>query len=263
MLRALIVDDEPLAREALRKGLQHDPDVRVIGEAGNGRQALALLAKEKPDLLFLDIRMPEMGAFELLNELSHDRDVVPLVIFVTSHDEYAIDAFERRAVDYLLKPFDQGRLRRAVETAKLHLETAERREALRAIRHVLEDLERRRQSPRMAIKTEGRVLFLNPSEIRWVEAQGNYVLLHTASGSHVLRAPLHVVEEKLKDYNFVRLHRSVLANVEYVREVKPWPTGEYVLTLDDGREITVTRTYKQNLAKIAGLAIGTELFDAK
>ncbi|HXW56555.1 MAG TPA: LytTR family DNA-binding domain-containing protein [Candidatus Cybelea sp.] len=256
-MRVLIVDDEPLARTALEKILSGRDDVVNCDSARDSVEALARLRENSYDVLLLDICLPEFSGIELLDSLTKQEKYVPSVIFVTAHDEYAVTAFEKHAVDYVLKPFSEQRINAALDTA------VRRIRGDRAVRFLdllpqIEGLLAKRS--KIAIKAKGRILFVDPVEVVTVEAQGNYVLLRRTSGSDLLRESMSTVADRLGQYGFIRIHRSLLVNAAYVEEIQPLATGEYVLRIKGGEEFTVSRTYKKNLRSITRLWFGTDGF---
>jgi two-component system LytT family response regulator len=257
-MRVLIVDDEPLAQAALTNILARRSDVEHFDSADDAIEALDKLAKSAYDLLLLDINMPEVSGIELLDRLQQCDRTVPSVVFVTAHQEHAISAFEKHAVDYVLKPLSSGRITEALDAA-FRRTTSERAaklvETLPLLRKIFQ-----RQPARVAIKAKGRILFIDPGDVVSVHAEGNYVLLQRESGSYMLRESISEMAEKLKSYGFIRIHRSVLVNTSFVEEIQPWITGEYGLRVKGGKEYTVTRTYKKNLRSLAEFWIGTDTF---
>ena len=245
-IRALIVDDEDLARERVRTLLADDPEVRVIGEHADGHSAVEAVRREAPDLVFLDVQMPELDGFEVLEKVGPG--AIPAIIFVTAYDQYAIRAFEFVALDYLLKPFDAARFRRAVERAK---EQVRRRDAAAALEQLEALLCNARQLhlERLVVKESGRITFLKVEEIRWIEAQGNYVILHATNASPLVRRTLRELQEKLDPARFLRIHRSAVVNLDHIRELRPLFHGEYAVTLDDGTELTSSRALKDVLRR--------------
>jgi len=257
-MHALIVDDEPLARKALENFLAARSDIEHLDSASDAAEALEKVGKNSYDLLLLDINMPGMSGTELVDHLKQSQAWLPAVVFVTGHDEHAVAAFERHAVDYVLKPFAKERMAEALDRAiaRTQSERAARLDAV--LPHV-----RANSGPpdaRIAIKMKGRVLFLNPADVIAVHAEGNYVLFEQAAASHLLRESISVVAEKLKPYGFIQIHRSVLVNTSCVEEIKPYLTGEYGLRIRGGKEYTVTRTYKKNLKALADSWIGGTTF---
>ena len=257
-MRVLIVDDEPLARSALEQALCGRTDIETLDSAIDAIQALDMMQKEKYDVVLLDIGMPELSGIELAGRLNKRNQPIPSIIFVTAHDQHAVAAFENHAVDYVLKPFSNDRIHEALNVA---FQRTENDRAARLLR-ILPDLETLlgRHSSKVAIKTKGRILFVDPTEVAIIRAEGNYVLLEKQSGSYLLRESLSTLAEKLKPHGFIRIHRSMLVNTSFVEEIRPWSTGEYVLRIKGGRELTVSRMYKNNLRSIAQLWIGTDAF---
>jgi two-component system, LytTR family, response regulator len=257
-MRVLIVDDEPLAQTALANILAARDDVEHFDSANDAIEALEKLARDFYDVLLLDISMPELSGIELVDRLKGRDQPLPSIVFVTAHDEHAIAAFEKRAVDYVLKPFSHQRIGEALDRA---CRSAQGERAAKLI-EALPQLQRvsRSQYPRIAIKAKGRILFINPGDVVAVQAEGNYVLLQRESGSYLLRESISELAEKLKPFGFIRIHRSVLVNTSFVEEIKPYSTGEYILRIKGGKEFTVTRTYKKNLKSLAEFWIGGGTF---
>jgi DNA-binding LytR/AlgR family response regulator len=260
-MRVLIIDDEPLAQTALAHILSKRNDVEVFHSAGDAIEALEKMGQHACDVLLLDINMPEGSGIELLGRLKESNRPALSIVFVTAHEEHAISAFENHALDYVLKPFSNERIGEVLAEA-FRRTAAERAAKLVEALPQLEKL-RQRQTARIAIKAKGRILFLNPEDVFAVQAEGNCVLLQCTAGSYLLRESISVMEEKLKPYGFIRIHRSVLVNAAFVEEVQPWVTGEYALRVKGGKEYTVTRTYKKNLKSIATSWIGADKFTEK
>jgi two-component system LytT family response regulator len=256
MYSVLIIDDEPLARRELTNILRSRNDIGQMQQAEDAAKALELLTESHIDVVFLDINMPEMSGIELL-ELCQEKHIpLPAVVFVTAHSEYALTAFDHHAVDYVLKPFSAARIQKALDSAIRRSEA----ERMAKLLDALPDLQvlNGNQPRRIAMKVQGRILFINPAEIMFVQAEGNYVLLQGAHGSHLLRESMNQVEQKLVRHGFVRIHRSIIVNSAFVREFRPCYTGEYSLLLTNGKEFTVTRTYKKNLRHLATDIIGLD-----
>lgn len=259
-MNVLIVDDEPLSRSALARALDGRVDIESLDSAKDGIEALKLMQDKSYEILLLDIHMPELSGIELADELKKKNKPLPSIVFVTAHQEHAIAAFERHAVDYVLKPFSNERIHDAMDAAARRSQS----ERAAAIMELLPNIKKLLPpSEKVAIKAKGRILFIDPAEVSIVEAQGNYVLLQQRSGSHLLRESISTVAEKLTPYGFVRIHRSVLVNTAFVEEIQPWNTGEYILHIRGGKEYTVTRTYKKNLKSLARFWIGTDAFLAE
>lgn len=257
-MRLLVIDDEPLAQKALANVLAGRSDVEHFDAATDAIDALEKLSRNSYDVLLLDINMPEFSGIELLDRLAQLGRPVPSVVFVTAHSKHAVTAFEKHAVDYVLKPFADERLHQALNSAFRRTE-GERAAQLMELLPQLKTLSQPR-SQKIAIRTKGRIIFIDPSDLVAVQAEGNYVLLQKESGSYLLRESISVMAEKLSPYGFVRIHRSVLVNGAYVEQIEPWLTGEYGLRLKSGKEYTVTRTYKKNLRALAQFWIGTDSF---
>ncbi len=247
-IRALIVDDEPLARKRIRDLLKGEPDIEVIGDCGSSGPALELLDRERTDLLFLDVQMPELDGFELLEAIDGD---VPAVIFVTAYDHYALRAFDAQAVDYLLKPFSEDRFQQALQRARRQISKVDRglmpSELISLLRTVRSG---RRPAERLVIRTGGRVLFLRTGEIDYVEAAGNYLNVYAGKETHLIRETMQNLEARLDPARFLRIHRSTIVNVERIKELQPWFGGEYIVILRDGRKLTLSRTYRTRVQEL-------------
>ena len=254
LLRVLVVDDEPLAREKIRAMLKRDPEVEIVGECTNGEEALTAVRELAPDLLLLDVQMPECGGFEVLEALSRDGRV-PAVIFVTAYDQYAVRAFEVHALDYLLKPFDRERFEGAMARAKAQLRGGRDGDGAldRRITELLAHLRAEKTyAERLVVKDGGRVFFLETDDVDWIEAEGNYVRLHTSKKSHLLRETITGLESQLDPRKFVRIHRSAVVQLSRIRELQPWSHGEYHVILRDGTRLTLSRNYRDNLRSVLG-----------
>jgi two-component system, LytTR family, response regulator len=260
MMRVLIVDDEPLARSTLERVLRARNDIQTADSAPDAFSALNLLQERPYDALLLDIGMPELSGIELVDRLKKRKLPIPSIIFVTAHNQHAVAAFEKHAVDYVLKPFSDERIHQALDTA-IHRTQSERAARFMDLLPQLESLVAK--SSRIAIKTKNSVLFIDPADVAVVEAQGNYVLLQRLAGSHLLRASITEVAQKLESYGFIRIHRSILVNTSFVEEIQPWTTGVYLLRIRGGKELTVSRTYKKNLRSLAHFWVGGNGFQAE
>jgi two-component system, LytTR family, response regulator len=236
-VRALIIDDEPLGRERVRMLLAEHPHVSVVGECADGRSAVAAIRTHRPDLVFLDIRMPELDGFEVLDAL--DGDALPNVIFVTAFDEYAIRAFEVNAVDYLLKPIDPARLAQSIE----RVEKSAGNHGDERLLAVLEMMRRPAHRSRIVVRDSRGAFFLPTTDILWLEAAGNYVRVHAAKGAYLVRETLKELEKTLDPERFVRVHRSAVVNLDAVERVEPWKRGEYAIVLRDGTRLVSSRTF--------------------
>ena len=244
-IRTLIVDDERLARRRLRRLLAAETDIEVVGECAGGLEAAEYLGTHDTDLLFLDVQMPQVDGFGVLASLEPAR--VPLVVFVTAYDEYALKAFEVHAFDYLLKPFDRARFARTLEAVRGQLQARNggRSHHLAAL---IEELGARRgRSARFPIKTANRVFFIRTEEIDWVEAADNYVCLHVGAERHLVRETMNAIEARLDPELFVRIHRSTIVNRDRILELRPWFHGEYVVKLAGGAELTLSRSYRDRV----------------
>jgi two-component system LytT family response regulator len=250
-IRVLLVDDEPLAREMIREMLKDDAEVSVVGECVNGREAIEAIQEHDPDLIFLDVQMPEIGGFEVLEVLKSVH--VPHVIFVTAYDQYAVRAFEVHALDYLLKPFDRERFDSAWRRAKAHILSTRNGEMDQRILAILEELKAgSKYIERLVIKSGGRVFFLDTDDIDWIEAEGNYVSVHTGKKSHLLRETISSLEAQLDPKKFLRIHRSSIVKIDRIKELQPWFHGEYRVILLDGTQLTLSRNYRENLQEALG-----------
>ncbi len=249
-LRVLIVDDEPPARDLLRALLAEHDDVTVVAEANNGRQAVAAIRRHRPDLVFLDVQMPELDGFGVIEAVGSDR--MPAVVFVTAYDRYAVRAFESEAVDYLLKPFDAERLATALRRAA----AGELGRRLEGVMHRLRA--DRPAGRRLPVSRQGVVRFVEVDAIDWIEADGKHAILHTGRETHVVTETLAAVEARLEPDRFLRIHRSIVVNVDRIREVQPWFQGGFVLILQDGTRLTSGPTYRRRLLRLIGRATASD-----
>ncbi len=245
-IRTLIVDDEPLARERLASLLMTEQDIEIVGQCRDGEEAVAAIVDHEPDLVFLDVQMPQMNGFEVIEAVGGDR--MPLVIFVTAFDQHALRAFQVRALDYLLKPFDRERFSEALERARRQVEREETGDLGRRLLALVKDLRRDQpRAERLVVKSGGRLFFLRADEIDWVEAAGNYVRLHVGTTSHLLRETMNAIEGRLDPEKFFRIHRSRIVNMERIQELQPWLNGEYAVLLRTGTRLTLSRGYREKL----------------
>lgn len=259
-IRTLIIDDEPTARRGVRLLLDRDPDIAVCGEAASGPEAARKITEEKPDLVFLDVQMPEMDGFKVLESVRHRH--VPVVVFVTAYDQHALRAFEVSAVDYLLKPFDDERFAAALQRAKT--EHARRQSDALGLKldHLLAYLqagpggppspapapiEEAVQADRVLLKSGGEIYFLKADEIDWIEAEGDYMKFHAGGRAHLLRETMARLEERLDGAKFIRIHRSTIVNIDRVRKLSPSFAGEYAVVLHDGTKLKLSRGYHDRL----------------
>jgi two-component system LytT family response regulator len=253
----LVVDDEPLARDSLRIALIGDPAIDVVHECANGVEAVDAIRRYDPDVVFLDIEMPELDGFGVIETIGVEK--MPAVVFVTAFHAHALQAFEVHAADYLLKPFDDRRLREAIAQARKRISSAQLGEAERRLSGILKELGRdtagsadatgSRLATRFTVRSEDRALIFHARDVDWFEADGNYVWLHVRKEKHRLRTTLRALIEQLDGKQFVRIHKSTVVNVDRIREVQPWFGGDYVAILIDGRQLRVSRTFAQYLLR--------------
>ncbi len=250
-VRTLVADDEPLARKRLVRLLEKEPDAELIATCSTGLEALEAIKAHGPDLLFLDVQMPGMDGFGVLESLG--TDAPRAIVFVTAFDAYAVQAFEANALDYLLKPFDAERFHRAYERARDRLRRPDPAAAPEQLAALLESLTRQRTTAgRLAIRADGRVYFLRVADIDWIETASNYVRLHSGKTSHLLRESLSSLETRLDPERFLRIHRTTVVNVERLRELQPWFSGEFIAILHDGTRLKVSRGYRDRVARWLG-----------
>ena len=242
-LRTLIVDDELLSRKKIRAFLQEHPEFQVVGECADGEQASAVISTHKPDLIFLDVQIPGRNGFEVLDGLPTKS--APAVIFVTAFDKYAVRAFEVRALDYLLKPFNKARFSEALQRFHERKGRVKGMDHKQALKDALREIQREsRDNERIAIKSGPRTIFLRKGSIEWIEAQGDYVKLHIGKEGHLLRETMMATAERLDPDRFVRIHRSRIVNLDHVREIRPLWGGDYSVLMRDGTELIMSRTYR-------------------
>ena len=250
-IRVLIVDDEPLARERISDLLASDPQIDIVGQCSNGREAISAVQKSSPDLLLLDIEMPEKDGFAVLEAIPSNN--MPAVIFITAYDQYAVRAFEVYALDYLLKPFDRERFERSLERAKAQVLGERNGDVSLRILAALDEIKTRQVFlERLVIKANGHVFFLKTDEVDWIEAEGNYVRLHTSKESYLLRDTISALEAQLDPKKFLRVHRSAIVNIDRVQEMQPWFHGEYRIILRGGAQLTLSRSYREKLHELLG-----------
>jgi two-component system LytT family response regulator len=249
IIRTLIVDDESLARERIKRFLAGERDIETLGECADGREAVAAINALKPDLVFLDIQIPELDGFGVLEAVGVEQ--MPAVIFVTAYDRYALRAFDVNALDYLLKPYNRERFRKALERARAQLSNGAHGELNERLLSLLENLKtEQRHLERLMIKSSGRVFFLRTEEIDWIEAEGNYLRLHAGRERHLLRETMNRLASKLDPDKFLRIHRSTLVNIERIKELQPLFSGDYVVILRDGKQLTLSRSYRDKLLEL-------------
>jgi two-component system LytT family response regulator len=241
-LTVLIVDDEPLPREGLKLFLAGDPDTEAVIEARNGPEAVKAIANRRPDLVLLDVQMPRMDGFQVIETVGVEK--MPAVIFVTAYDSYAVRAFDVNAVDYVLKPVSEDRFRAALERAKECLQTGSADGAVQQMRSMLESLANpKRYLSRVAVRGRGKIYFIEVADVDWVQAAENYVQLHVGSRQHLLHVPMNTLAASLDPEVFVRIHRSTIINVRRMRSLSPSSHGQYVVVLENGVELQSSRSY--------------------
>ena len=278
-LRVVVVDDEPLALRLVKSMLQELPFVEVLATCKNGREALDAVSKHCPDLLFLDIQMPGMNGFEVVRRLQGD--TIPLVVFATAYDQYAIEAFEVDAVDYVMKPLEDERLEQAIQRARERLQLQAAAAASDTgpadikgnLLHSIEKIERARSGAatepaaeqvqgtdavrKLAIKDRGRITMLNQADIEWIDAAGDYMCVHAAGETHVMRSTMKELQQQLCGDTFKRIHRSTVVNLNFIAKIKVLSKGEYELTLESGAQIKVSRNYRQPIKEYLDASRGT------
>jgi len=254
-IRAVIVDDEPLARDCVRIALEGHPEVEIVAECVNGEEAIAAIRDLRPDLVFLDVQMPGLDGFDVIEEVGVE--AMPVVVFVTAYDEHALKAFEIHAVDYVLKPFDDARFADSVRHACERIRQADADALASRLHGVLRELpgplrhdgEVGGWARRIMVRERDRIRFVPVDDIDWLEGAGNYVRIHAAGDSHLVRATLTGLAERLDPARFVRIHRSTVVNLDRIREVQPWAGGDYVAILHDGETLKVSRGYREELLR--------------
>ena len=238
-----------MACEHLRRLLKDEPAIDVIGICASGKEAVEAIRKDSPDVVFLDVQMPEVSGFDVLAQLKGEKKL-PAVIFVTALNEFAVKAFEVHALDYIVKPADPVRLKDAIERAKTQIGERETGLITEQLAHLMEDLKNPRGAERLTVKSEGRVLLIKVDDVSWIEAADNYVKLHVGTESHLIRETMNAIEARLSPEKFLRISRSTIVNVERIKELQPLFHGEYVLILRDGTRLTLTRNYRDKLPKL-------------
>ncbi len=244
-LRALIIDDEALARQRILDFISQDSRIAVVGEFEDPAGAIEAIIRDRPDLIFLDIQMPELDGFAILDAVRDE--YLPAVIFTTAHDQHAVHAFEIQAVDYLLKPFSKRRFDQAVARV-LTTDNAVTRAAIHAM--VAQARSDQPYPARIPVKTNGRIVILSTEKIEWIEAERDYIRLHVAKESYLVRGSMASIESKLCVEKFVRIHRSTIINLDYLAELRPTPSGEYLITLSGGTQLRLSRSHRENLPQI-------------
>ena len=247
-LRVLVVDDEPIAREGLKLLLGRQPQVESVSEARNGREAIALICEQRPDLAVLDVQMPRINGFAVVNAVGTER--MPPIIFVTAHDQYAIRAFEVAAIDYLLKPVTEERFELAFKRAVGRLQGAPHEDAIKQLTTMLDAISNPpRQLERFAVRTGEKTVFVPVNEVDWVEAYQNYVRLHAGPATHLLHVPMNTIEGVLDSNRFLRIHRSHIVNVRRIAQLSPIAHGQYEIELKSGQRLQSGRTYNERIRR--------------
>ncbi|PYR56712.1 MAG: DNA-binding response regulator [Acidobacteria bacterium] len=247
MIRTLIADTDPLARDRLASLLAAERDVEILGQCGDGEEAVAAIGTLKPDLVFLDVQLPRMNGFEVIEAVAPEHR--PLVVFVTAFDGHALRAFEVRALDYLLKPFDRGRFSEALQRARRELEIRANGDIGRRLLALARDERAGRQTDRFLVKSGGRLFVVRTEDIEWIEAAGNYVRLHAGGATHLVRETMASIESRLDPHRFLRIHRSRIVNLQRVQELQPWVNGEYAVILQTGTRLALSRGCRERLQK--------------
>ncbi len=261
LIRTLIVDDEVLARQNVEALLRSDPEIQIVAQCANGAQAVEAIREHRPELLFLDVQMPGMSGFELLAKLPPA--LLPQVVFVTAHDDFALQAFEVHAVDYVLKPFNRARFADALSRAKVAVRSLDREELARRLSDIMQALQRLKQSgateeglaaarpreedQRLFIRCDGEIHMLAPGDILWIESDGDYVRLHSTDKSRFVRMSLQKMMDRLDPKHFVRIHRSTIVNLRHMKKAGPALYGEYSVELTNGTKLRVSRTFVHEL----------------
>ncbi|HET6654847.1 MAG TPA: LytTR family DNA-binding domain-containing protein [Gammaproteobacteria bacterium] len=237
-MRTLIIDDMPLSRARTRRYLEDETDIEVVGECGDGEAAITAIADEQPDLIFLDVQMPGMSGFELLEKVPAERR--PAVVFITAFNEFAVPAFEVRAVDYLLKPFDHERLKQALARVRERLDAPQ------------PDASAPRPLSRFAVKSVGKTIFVDVDDVDWIETAGNYLCLHAGKETHLIRETMARLESQLDPQSFARVHRSTIVRLDRIKSMQPLFNGDRCITLHDGTQITMSRSYRDKIDAVLG-----------
>lgn len=246
-IRALIVDDEPWARSKVVALLSREADFAVACECATVEQAIASIASDKPDIVFLDVQLRDQTGFDVITAVGVD--AMPLVVFATAYDNYTLQAFDSQALDYLLKPFDETRFQLSLGRVRKRLQTpTNEHEALQRLMAQMQP--ERRYLQRLAVTHRERVMFVRTQDIDWLQAAGNYVTVHVGTASYLLRETLNALESRLDPKQFMRLHRSAIVNVDRIQQLSPWVRGEQAAVLTNGTQLTVGRTYRARLAAL-------------
>jgi two-component system LytT family response regulator len=253
-LRLIVVDDEPLARAGIRKLLERDADIEVVGECGDGAEAVVAIIDKQPDAVLLDIKMPELSGLDVVRTIGVER--MPPVVFITAYDEHALRAFELHAMDYLLKPFDDERFMATIARLKQLHRTRAAAQLSDKLLNVLQDTPRpSRYLPRIVVRDNGRTLLLRSSDVEWIEAADYYAKIHVAGKSHLLRETMNELEARLDPDVFFRVHRSAIVNLEKVKEIQPYTRGEHVVIMNSGAKVRLSRGRRDKLEELLGQSI--------
>jgi two-component system, LytTR family, response regulator len=251
-IKTMLIDDEPLARESLKIFLSAYEGIHVVAECSNGLQAIQVINQEKPDLVFLDVQMPEVNGFEVLNEI--EPDIQPVVIFATAYEKYALQAFEANAIDYLLKPFDKHRFKEAVQKAIRYI-NGNNGEGLNHIRELLKTYNRLKSAEgqyknRILVKEKKKYFLVDLDDISFFEASGDYVAIHKQKVTHLINDSMNNLESKLDPQQFIRIHRSTIINVRYIDNLQPYFNGEFHITMKNGEKLKLSRNYRDKIKNI-------------
>ena len=250
-IRTLVVDDEPMARERILGLLAQETDVEVIGQCADGVQAVSAIQQLSPELVFLDVQMPAVDGFGVIKQVGADK--MPMVVFVTAYDEYALQAFEVHALDYLLKPFGRDRLQQCLDHARHQRDRHRAGELGKSLLALVQDFKpEQKKQDRLVVKSGGRVFFVRTEDIDWIEASGNYVRLHLKEQSYLFRETMNQMESRLDPQRFFRIHRSRIVNTERIKELQPWFNGEYVVVLHNGMQLRLSRSYQGKARRETG-----------
>ncbi len=245
-IRALIVDDEPLAREWVRSAIAEDPELEVMGECGDGFEAAEAIRRLKPDLVFLDVQMPGLDGFGVLEALTPEE--IPAVVFVTAFDQYAVRAFEAQAVDYLMKPFSKERVEEAVRRVRELVKGKSLEDFRESISRIVEKIRRDRSFPEwVLLKSDGKNVFVKVKDIDWIESSRNNVRIHVGPTIYLLHETTSAIASRLDPKKFLRIHRSAIVNIERIKELHPWFNGDYAVILRDGTQLTLSSSYRDRL----------------
>jgi len=251
-IRTLIVDDERLARQKVRTLLDDDAEIEIVGECANGTEAIAAVRKQKPDLLLLDIEMPGSNGFEVLQRLRSER--LPMVVFITAHNEYAVKAFEVEAIDYVMKPFDRRRFHDALRRAKRQLSDDANDSEARLLR-LLERVVKPKSLDHFVVKARDRTFLVAVNDVDWIEAEGKYIRLHASGAAHLVRESIGDVEERLDARKFLRIHRATIVNVKRILEMHKGFGGSVFVVLRDGTKLTMSRRYRGRIRELTGMDV--------